>query len=513
MVKIFHMQKFKVHWVLFVLGAMLLGACQGRTLELDSGAQPVEAAVADESVLEQPEEVGDSTGVIVLTPYPARPLYSPGELVDYTAQNGDTLPVLAQRFNTSVAEILDANNFIPASATTMPPGMPMKIPIYYLPLWASPYQILPDSLYVNGPTQIGFDVQDFIAEYPGWLKSYKEYAAGATRSGANIIEYMALRYSVSPRLLLAILEYQAGALSEPELNEEMRTYPLGYETWDHKGLFMQLNWAANLLNNGYYAYRAGRLLSLERPDGRMERIDPWQNAATACLQNYFNQVYSDNNEYALAISSLGLADTYTSLFADPWGNDQPHIPGSLTQPELRLPFEGGTTWAFTGGSHSPWGRGEPLAALDFAPPDITAGSCEQSAEPALAVAAGVVARSETGVVVLDLDGDGDERTGWNIFYLHLATDKRVQVGASLNAGDPLGYPSCEGGTSTGSHVHIARKYNGEWILAQGTLAFNLEGWLAYDGSEDYQGTLVRNGKVVTACECSNAASFITSETR
>src|SRR5512140_1153246 len=72
------------------------------------------------------------------TPIPAptngRPEYKPGELVDYIAQSGDTLPALAARFNTKVEEIRAANPIIPQEATTMPPGMPMKIPIYYLPL-------------------------------------------------------------------------------------------------------------------------------------------------------------------------------------------------------------------------------------------------------------------------------------------------------------------------------------------------------------------------------------------
>jgi hypothetical protein len=42
-------------------------------------------------------------------------------LVDYIAQNGDTLPALALR-NTTVDEIMEANPIIPADATTMPPG-------------------------------------------------------------------------------------------------------------------------------------------------------------------------------------------------------------------------------------------------------------------------------------------------------------------------------------------------------------------------------------------------------
>ena len=61
-----------------------------------------------------------------ITPFPTRPVYAPGTLVDYTVQSGDTLPGLAARFNTSVDEILDANPVIPSDASTMPSGMPMK---------------------------------------------------------------------------------------------------------------------------------------------------------------------------------------------------------------------------------------------------------------------------------------------------------------------------------------------------------------------------------------------------
>src|SRR4030042_3693325 len=67
---------------------------------------------------------------VTTTPLPTRPQYPPGELVDYSAQTGDTLVGIARHFNTTVEEILSANSFIPTDATTMPPGMPMKIPIY-----------------------------------------------------------------------------------------------------------------------------------------------------------------------------------------------------------------------------------------------------------------------------------------------------------------------------------------------------------------------------------------------
>jgi LasA protease len=482
------------------------------TLGLALSACMPQSAAAPQS---EPAPTGDPTPtptVLIPTPFPTRPLYSPAELVDYSAQIGDTLPQLAKRFNTSVAEILGANTFIPSDATTLPTGMPMKIPIYYLPLWGSPYQIIPDSLFINGPAQIGFDTRGYVAGYPGWLKDYTEYAADANRSGAEVVEYVAEKYSVSPRLLLALLEYQAGALSNPQIPQELRDYPLGHQTWEYKGLFMQLSWAADQLNQGYYGYRTMHLLSIEHQDGRLERFDPWQNAATISFHYYFNNLYAPA-QYDLAISPEGIAKTYRTYFGDPWQNVQSHLPGSLTQPEFSLPFEPGSVWAYTGGPHTGWGRSEPYAALDFAPPAVT-GGCIPTQEWATAIADGVVVRSGTGEVMLDLDGDGDERTGWNVFYLHVATDGRAQVGDQLKRGDPVGHPSCEGGTSTGTHIHIARKYNGEWMPAEGVagvLAFNLEGWVPHDGSRPYEGTLTRNSLVVIACTCSNQKSFIQSE--
>jgi hypothetical protein len=68
----------------------------------------------------------------------------------------------------------------------------------------------------------------------------------------------------------------------------------------------------------------------------------------------------------------------------------------------------------------------------------------------------------------------------------------------VEAGDLLGHPSCEGGESTGSHIHIARKYNGEWIPASGTIPFNLDGWIAHDGAAAYLGTLTRFTETVIA---------------
>jgi LasA protease len=122
-----------------------------------------------------------------------------------------------------------------------------------------------------------------------------------------------------------------------------------------------------------------------------------------------------------------------------------------------------------------------------------------------------VVRSEEGIVIQDLDLDGYEQTGWNLMYLHIGTAARVPVGTYLQVGGRIGHPSCEGGRATGTHVHIARKYNGEWIAADGRLPFTLDGWSAHAGADPYQGSLTRGDETVSAHIYGSAVSHITKE--
>ena len=444
------------------------------------------------------------------TAIPTRPFYKPGQLVDYIAQTGDTVPALASRFNTTIQEIMAANPIIPPDATTMPPGLPMKIPIYYRELWGTSYKTIPDNAYVNGPTLIGFNTSAFVASHSGWLKDYVGYVAsdGGYRTGAEIVDFVAANYSVSPRLLLALLEYQAGALSQPK--KPKGQYILGFNVLYSETVYYQLIIAAQTLNNGYYGWRAGNLIEFERPDQTIVRPDPWLNAGSVGIQYYFAQLLS-GSDYDRAVGPDGLAKTFKDLFGNPWANNLVLIPGSLKQPDMILPFARNQIWTYTGGPHTGWGSGEPFAAIDFAPPSEFHGCFTVDPQNyAVAAADGLVVRSDINGLALDLDGDGDERTGWVIFYLHLAGATRVPLGKQLHAGDMIGYPSCQGGEVTGTHVHIARKYNGEWMLADGPLAFNLEGWITHAGAVAYQGTLTRNGVTVTACQCSDYNSQIKS---
>ena len=116
--------------------------------------------------------------------------------------------------------------------------------------------------------------------------------------------------------------------------------------------------------------------------------------------------------------------------------------------------------------------------------------------------------AENGAVVLDLDGDGYEQTGWTLLYMHMGTDGRVQSGSKLEAGARIGHPSCEGGMSNAAHLHFARRYNGEWIPADGNLPFILDGWISSGTGDDYDGYLTKGNQSVEAWDGQNPINEI-----
>jgi murein DD-endopeptidase MepM/ murein hydrolase activator NlpD len=224
-------------------------------------------------------------------------------------------------------------------------------------------------------------------------------------------------------------------------------------------------------------------------------IDATINAGTAGVQQMFALLY-ERASWDLAVSAQGLYQTYTILFGYPFDYTvEPLVPVGLSQPEMQLPFEPGVTWAFTGGPHGGWADGSAWAALDFAP---NVQGCEVRDEWVTAVADGLIIRVEFGAVVQDLDGDGREGTGWTVLYMHIAPDQRVTPGTYLQAGERIGHPSCEGGFSTGTHLHLARRYNGEWIAADGDIPFVLDGWVSSGTGIAYDGYLRRDGQEIEA---------------
>ncbi len=454
---------------------------------------------------------------ISLSPTPDNPRASPLDRQTterYTVQRADTLNAIGQRYGVSADQIAQANGI--TISDTLFTGQALLIPLPADQPIGSDLKILPDSEFVYGPGLLDFNLDAFIQQRDGYLARYSEdvsnvYLDGSsgstTLTGNEIIQIVAHNYSISPRVLLAVLEYQSGWVTDPRPRDQTLTYPLRRVEAGREGLYRQMTWAANQLNGGYYAWRAGWLVSLIFPDGGLKIIAPGLNAGTVGVQHLFSKLLK-TDDWQAAMSTQGFIITYWALFGNRFAQAwEPLVPPDLVQPPLQLPFEPDKVWAFTGGPHGAWDSGSAWAALDFAPPAEAEG-CTPSDEWVAAAAPGLIVRAHNGAVIEDLDSDGYEETGWVLFYMHVEERDRIAVGTRVKAGDRLGHPSCEGGISNGTHVHLARKYNGEWIPADGSLPFILDGWISSGLGQEYDGRLTIGLISIEACDCRTDANAI-----
>ncbi|MBC7875607.1 MAG: LysM peptidoglycan-binding domain-containing protein [Anaerolineales bacterium] len=428
---------------------------------------------------------------IISTPTPdaERILPTPRQDADqYIVQSGDTLGIIAQKYGISVEVLMQANNLTDANLLDV--GMMLNVPAPEPGDSGTSFKVIPDSELVYGPATVFFDINDFIQSQNGYLASYTQDVNGEILTGNEIVLLVARNYSVNPRLLLALLEHQSGWVTN--LEPFNTSYPMGLLDEFHYGLYRQLTWAADTLNRGYYLWKANALSTYVLNDGIVVPIDPTINAGTTAVQYFFAQL-DDRPTWEQDVSGTGLLLTYYVFFGNPFNYAiEPLMSPSISQPDLTLPFNEGETWYFTGGPHGGWDSGSAWAALDFAPPGES-GTCFTSPYWVTAVADGPIIRASNGAVIQDLDNDGYEQTGWVIFYMHIAEEERAEAGEYLFAGEHVGHASCEGGISNATHLHIARKFNGEWVAADGPLPFNLDGWVSSGDGAEYDGFLKKYG--------------------
>ncbi len=95
-----------------------------------------------------------------------------------------------------------------------------------------------------------------------------------------------------------------------------------------------------------------------------------------------------------------------------------------------------------------------------------------------------------------------EERGWKLSAQknEASEQERRSLGTKGSRADPdkIGHASCEGGVSSGTHLHIARRYNGEWISADQGLPFVMDRWVSEGDGKEYDGFLIREKVVVEA---------------
>ncbi len=379
--------------------------------------------------------------------------------------------------NTNVRPSVLQEASLPATPSPTPTRLPPRSN-------GSAIYLVPDSEVVYGPAYRHFDWNALGQDAFGPLATYHERVDDASLSGAQILKLTAERFSVGPRVLLTLLELREGWVSNRA----------GYQGDTHCCLYGEANEIASALNEGYYRKLAGTLSEIRFRDGRTQSLSGEFNAGTAAV--YF-VLAGENTQanWSRLTTGGGFAQAYATLFGDPFTFAvDPVVPPDLRQPVLRVPWEDGHLWFYTGGPHGAWLSTSGKAAVDFAPQGSSS-ACAPSSEWAIAAAGGRIVSSEHGRVMLNLNGDDFQGSGWTLMYLHIASFQRVPVGMLLNTGDRIGHPSCEGGVSTGSHLHLARLYNGQWISADDPrVPLTLSGWVVNSYPAEYEGSMIRGAE-------------------
>ena len=247
-------------------------------------------------VTPEPQSTNEPLQAPTPTLTPTEPIVNTTPIIYYT-QAGDTLPLVATRFGVQPEEI-ESPEEIPETAL-FNPGQVLVIP-NRLANTTSSQHFMPDSEVVYSPSALDFNVNDFALGAGGYLSEYSQYLAttGVT-TGPDVVQRIATENSINPRLLLALLEYQAGWVYDPEPSGSLE-FPLGQTRPRDIGLYKQLAWVVNQLSIGYYGWREGRLTEIEFKDGVTARLAPDLNAGTAALQYYFAQLY-DSEQWVAAL--------------------------------------------------------------------------------------------------------------------------------------------------------------------------------------------------------------------
>ncbi len=372
--------------------------------------------------------------------------------------------------------------------------------------------LLSDGQFVYGPNAYDFDI-------PAWI----ETRAPHLMPYAAPLEGLAAYASVNPRLLLTLMELRTGLLSDPAADPEN---PFG---WDETGFSGQVEAVNAVLTNAYYLHLhqysaldpAERSLPpLTLADGSELAVAPEVNAGTYAVLAFLARTET-------ADSLPAALQAFPALWADSFPGDDPldesnqvYIPGSLTAQEipppslLELPFARGQSWWFGGVHHNLGITGSDASSIDFAnewrywmcpdPPDCMEGYAPYDLTPYPIRAAhadwittipgtryGITAPCQATVY------SRHDRTGWATRYYHLENVQAAPyVLSPIAQNQVLGYMAdtkkealCNGGDSSGHHVHFSLMFNGAFVPIEGAA---LSGWVVH-GEYDNFGNLVAYG--------------------
>ncbi len=334
----------------------------------------------------------------------------------------------------------------------------------------------------NGP-----QIQALLEERGSPLKDVRFTIGDRSHTFSEVLVGLSSLYSLSPQLLLALIDLQSGLVSSSQASPEQLAWALGYrgDSGSRRGLYNQLRWAARELR---YAVRDHALSGAEPPpelvfaDGTTRPVEAGTSFSRYALSRVLARTVSPG---LLGTRLEGLVNSYSRLFGDPrpapldW--PAPAAPFLVRPMERLFPvtsfFDHETPFLQKNGAIlTYWGRSETDLAFaydghtgwDFGmgPPDAI-----------LAAAAGEVifaGNSDDGCATPARAVVVDHGNGYRTLYWHLASIA-VTSGAQVRAGDLLGVAG-DSGCAIGAHLHLQVQYLGRDVDPFGWCGAGSDPW-------------------------------------
>jgi LasA protease len=309
----------------------------------------------------------------------------------------------------------------------------------YSALWMA------DKDFVHGPALLDFD-----------LKAYLAASAPALLPHAEYIAHWCGYYSISPKVLLTLIDLRSGLISSGGTTGSIADPFAGLVAAE--GFEAQVQKVLTALYNDFYAFRAASA----GPAASGVTI----NAATFALLNLFRAGVAPETFAASAEAARnGFVGRYAQLFPAGKTDVEPDASVTAVPPTtlLQLPWKVGTLWYFNG-VHTNTGNDSfpPMSSIDFTRSWSQTWGADTSTDYVVASHDGTVQ------VFSSCSLRVTSPTGWATQYYHLsnivvANGAQVTKNQTLsNYAGTQAQALCQGGSSTGPHVHWSLLENGQF---------------------------------------------------
>lgn len=306
-----------------------------------------------------------------------------------------------------------------------------------------------------------FDLEEYLKKNSPVLLNYHE-----------IISHWSGYYSINPKITLALMEIKSGIISNPDAN---KLDSLFGDLSNKLTVSEQLQDVLFRLSWFFYQYEKKQLKN-NKDVTQQQRITSLgvKEAATVALSALETSGRSSEERKTTSYFYTDFTDTFSALFDDGMAEmfssslDVKAMNNnviSMVPPTsmLQFPWRIGYSWK-SNGAHSHTGSGYPFSSIDVSYDWPKWGGTTYSVVAAHNGTVNVLSRCQIRVT---------NPNGWATNYYHM-DGIQVQQGQWVTADTKLGtYASnkntalCEGGSSTGPHLHFSLLKNGRYVSLQG----------------------------------------------